>query len=107
MKKAKKSQNQQADSNADEEDTVSWLHQDKDKPPVKDSRENQSKQKPKQEDPDDEESVDKQPQIQFKRGQRVRPGIFIYYMYIVYNIEINENPCKIKFHVEFEKENRF
>lgn len=70
MKKAKKSQNQQTDSNADEEDRVSWLHQDKDKPPVKDSRENQSKQKPKQEDPDDEESVDKQPQIQFKRGQR-------------------------------------
>lgn len=81
MKKAKKSQNQQTDSNADEEDTVSWLHQDKDKPPVKDSRENQSKQKPKQEDPDDEESVDKQPQIQFKRGQRVRPGIYFYYKY--------------------------
>lgn len=85
MKKAKKSQNQQTDSNADEEDRVSWLHQDKDKPPVKDSRENQnqSKQKPKQEDPDDEESVDKQPQIQFKRGQRVRPGIFFYYMFII------------------------
>lgn len=105
MKKAKKSQNQQTDNNADEEDRVSWLHQDKDKPPVKDSRENQSKQKPKQEDPDDEEIVDKQPQIQFKRGQRVRPGIF--FLLHVYNIEINENPCKIKFHVEFEKENRF
>lgn len=82
MKKAKKSQNHQTDSNADEEDRVSWLHQEKDKPPVQDSRENQSKQKPKTEDPDDEEAVDKQPQIQLKRGQRVRPDIYFCYVLI-------------------------
>lgn len=81
MKKAKKSQNQQTDSNADEEDRVSWLHQDKDKPPVKDSRENQSKQKPKQEGPDDEEAVEKQPQIQLKRGQKVRSNIYFCYVF--------------------------
>ncbi|XP_078313250.1 ribosome quality control complex subunit NEMF-like isoform X3 [Crassostrea virginica] len=72
MRKAKKSQNQQTNGKEEEEDQVSWLSQGKVKSPGKDSQEDQSTLTPKQEDPSEEEVVEKQPQIQIKRGQKNR-----------------------------------
>lgn len=71
MRKAKKSQNQQTNGKEDAEDQVSWLSQGKVRSPGKDSHEDQSTLTPKQEDPSEEEVVEKQPQIQIKRGQKV------------------------------------
>lgn len=77
MKKAKRVQNQQKENQEDEEDHVSWLRQDKDRLLGEDVKENQSTQKSKQDhnpksDSNELDSVEKQAQIQFKRGQRVR-----------------------------------
>ncbi|XP_048732715.1 ribosome quality control complex subunit NEMF-like [Ostrea edulis] len=75
MKKAKRVQNQQKENQEDEEDNVSWLRQDKDRVLGEDVKENQSTQKSKQDhnpksDSNELDSVEKQAQIQFKRGQR-------------------------------------
>jgi hypothetical protein len=78
MKKAKRAQNQQKENEEDEEDNVSWLHQGKGRVPGEEVKENQSTQKSKQEDSNPKtdsnevDSVEKQTQMQPKRGQKVR-----------------------------------